>query len=346
MPILDNQLSLQTKIEKVIQVKLENAIDEIARMQYALYQTEDSDTRFDKIYQKLTWLEASRQRDVISNKDQRKEIDTQLADVIFDMNQKIGLLDVYKTSYTSMGIEINEVNNQIKGFMDECKSKLSTHMKETNENILKMQDTLTNMERSVLQHKFDIDKLQSRTNISEELIKKSQKKITKLTQETYRLQEQKTDLKMYNKEMTDLTTELKEVKEISLEADASVKTMIDFQHKFEPIYIQRQITQALNYVFPDATIQWRLNWFNQVKMPMLTTLLLYESELDMEDNMNKFRDMIKLDSITMDELYVKNAMKSQTMHAKAVSIVQEAMFKLINSESSDAIRETSVDGFL
>ena len=79
---------------------------------------------------------------------------------------------------------------------------------------------------------------------------------------------------------------------------------------------------------------------------MLTTLLLYESELDMEDNMNKFRDMIKLDSITMDELYVKNAMKSQTMHAKAVSIVQEAMFKLINSESSDAIRETSVDGFL
>ena len=33
---------------------------------------------------------------------------------------------------------------------------------------------------------------------------------------------------MYNKEMTDLTTELKEVKEISLEADASVKTMIDF----------------------------------------------------------------------------------------------------------------------
>ena len=33
---------------------------------------------------------------------------------------------------------------------------------------------------------------------------------------------------MYNKEMTDLTTELKEVKEISLEADSSVKTMIDF----------------------------------------------------------------------------------------------------------------------
>lgn len=30
--------------------------------------------------------------------------------------------------------------------------------------------------------------------------------------------------------------------------------MIEFIYKFEPIYIQRQISQAINYIFPDTTI--------------------------------------------------------------------------------------------
>ena len=56
-------------------------------------------------------------------------------------------------------------------------------------------------------------------------------------------------------------------------------------------------------------------------MPVLTTLLLHKSEISMEENMEKFRNMIKLDSLTQDELYVKNAMKSQQMHEKAVEII-------------------------
>ena len=94
--------------------------------------------------------------------------------------------------------------------------------------------------------------------------------------------------------------------------------MIEFIYKFEPIYIQRSITQAITYIFPDSTTQWRLNWFNEVKMPILTTILLFEAEISLEENMNKFTSMIKLDSLTQDELYVKNAMKNQEMHAAAV----------------------------
>ena len=86
--------------------------------------------------------------------------------------------------------------------------------------------------------------------------------------------------------------------------------MVEFMYKYEPIYIQRQITQALNYVFPDSTIQWRLNWFNEIKVPILTTLLLYKSDISLEQNMEKFKAMIKLDSLTQDELYLKNAMKN------------------------------------
>ena len=39
-----------------------------------------------------------------------------------------------------------------------------------------------------------------------------------------------------------------------MEAETKSDLMIQFIHKFEPLYIQRQITQALNYVFPDSTV--------------------------------------------------------------------------------------------
>ena len=56
-------------------------------------------------------------------------------------------------------------------------------------------------------------------------------------------------------------------------------------------------------------------------MPVLTTLLLHQTEISMEENMAKFKQMIQLNSLTQDELYVKNAMKSQHMHSKAVEII-------------------------
>lgn len=53
-------------------------------------------------------------------------------------------------------------------------------------------------------------------------------------------------------------------------------------------------------------------------MPVLTTILLHRAEIELEENMEKFKTMIQLNSLTQDELYVKNAMKSQDMHAAAV----------------------------
>ena len=85
-------------------------------------------------------------------------------------------------------------------------------------------------------------------------------------------------------------------------------------------------------MFPDTTIQWRLNWFNEIKMPVLTTLLLYKPEFNLEENMKKFKETITLDSLTQAELLVKTAMKSQDMHEKAVDIIASAMDKIMNQE--------------
>lgn len=48
----------------------------------------------------------------------------------------------------------------------------------------------------------------------------------------------------------------------------------NFMQKYSPIYVQRQITQTLSQVFPSKDVLWRLNWFNEVKMPLLNAFII------------------------------------------------------------------------
>ena len=62
--------------------------------------------------------------------------------------------------------------------------------------------------------------------------------------------------------------------------------------------------------------------------------------------MEKFKAMIQLNSLTQDELYIKNAMKSQEMHQAAVEIITETMNKLVTDDANVQIREVNLDIFL
>lgn len=122
--------------------------------------------------------------------------------------------------------------------------------------------------------------------------------------------------------------------------------MIEFIYKYEPIFIQRQISQCLGYIFPDTAVQWRLSYFNDIKMPLLTTKLMYKQDIGLADNMKRFEKVITLNSLTTDETFIKNATKSNTMHRKAIEIVQEAMSSIMEAESDNALREVNMDTFL
>ena len=66
-------------------------------------------------------------------------------------------------------------------------------------------------------------------------------------------------------------------------------------------------------------------------MPMLTTLLMYKSEINLTKNMEKFDKTIELKSLTSDELFMKNATKSNQMQQIAIGIIQDAMKKIMDS---------------
>ena len=346
MPILDNQLSLQNKIEFDIMKRLEDHHDRLEAVEYALYKTENPDSRFEKIYASLAEYEVNRRMDKQSFEDLQRNIEQQLKDSVFDMDCKIRELDHYKTSFENLSTDISTTKERIESFMNQQADNLTKYMQQGSEKMSKMEDRILKLEDKSLDQKFQIDKLMSLTTGHSSQLHKNKKLIDKIQMDVKELSESKQDMKEYQQQRHSLMKQLAASREVAMNAALSAERMTEFVYKFEPIYIQRTVTQALSYVFPDSTVQWRLNWFNEVKMPILTTILLHRAEISLEENMEKFKAMIQLNSLTQDELYIKNAMKSQEMHQAAVEIITETMNKLITDDANVQIREVNLDIFL
>ena len=47
--------------------------------------------------------------------------------------------------------------------------------------------------------------------------------------------------------------------------------------KYLPLYVQRQLTDFLEYLFTERAIRWRINWYNEIKIPMLTSAIMFDN---------------------------------------------------------------------
>lgn len=81
-------------------------------------------------------------------------------------------------------------------------------------------------------------------------------------------------------------------------------------------------------------------------MPLLTTCLLFNADLDLASNMAALKKAIKLNSLTQDELFVKQAMKNSELHEKAVSLITAAMHSICDDKNATATREVNTEAFL
>ena len=80
-------------------------------------------------------------------------------------------------------------------------------------------------------------------------------------------------------------------------------------------------------------------------MPLLTAGLLYNEELDLDENMKRFAKIIKINGFTTDEVFVNHAMKRQELHDRAVSILTEAIGEILETTGED-MREINFESFL
>ena len=102
--------------------------------------------------------------------------------------------------------------------------------------------------------KFDIDKLQAIANNSTDQLTRSLANIAKLLTDTVILGETKADLKKYEAEIARLDKSLDQTIRTSNRAESLTNNMIEFIHKYEPVFIQRQISQAIQNIFPDPNV--------------------------------------------------------------------------------------------
>ena len=77
-------------------------------VEYALYKTENPDTRFSAIYDKLSALEVTRAKDIEYNRNQRENIENHFKETLFEIECKVKDLEKYKQWYTGLVDRIKE----------------------------------------------------------------------------------------------------------------------------------------------------------------------------------------------------------------------------------------------
>ena len=71
---MDNQVLLQNKIETEVTRNISDLLDRMNAVEYVIYKSEEPDTRFSDIYDKLIHMEAARSKDIENSKHLRDNL--------------------------------------------------------------------------------------------------------------------------------------------------------------------------------------------------------------------------------------------------------------------------------
>lgn len=143
----------------------------------------------------------------------------------------------YKEQYEAICERNAEQVKQVKTYMDGTMSKVYGFFSKTEDELSKVSDSLTTLKETSTVHKFDIDKLMASTTTSDQLTKRLESEINDLKKQVLVLDESKTDNKKYLEETQVLVAGLNQTRETALRSESLTQTMVEFIHKFEPIYI-------------------------------------------------------------------------------------------------------------
>ena len=102
--------------------------------------------------------------------------------------------------------------------------------------------------------------------------------------------------------------------------------------KYMPLYLQRQLTDFLEYIFIDRQTRWRINWYNEVKIPMLTAAILFDNGTDLlQDKIDVLHNIVSKginpplpdegSLMTSDEEFIQISLKNKSVHARAKLII-------------------------
>ena len=199
---MESQNQLQQKCEGVMARQIVNLQERLSAVEYGLFKTEDPDTRFTRLYDKLAGMEVTRVKDLEDSAYLRDNLNQKFDSTVFKIENKFKSLEIFKDSYEALCKRAADQMAHIDGFMHEQISKIQHYFRKMDALSVRTLDELEqirNYNYNVV--KFEFDKLTAKTNDHEERLTRTMDEVAQLQVNTTLLKQKKTDLERYEKDI-------------------------------------------------------------------------------------------------------------------------------------------------
>lgn len=172
-----------------------------------------------------------------------------------------------------------------------------------------------------------------------------------ISERVNQLQLKKADLQEFEflqKRLLDASNEMRKTVD---QCNIEVETCSNYMEKYMPLTIQRQISEFVEYVMPSRETRWRVNWYNEIKIPMLTSAIMYDSGRQSLQRRVEMLDKIVTENMipalpkdthamTPEEEFTIIAVKNRQIHAKAKLLIMQ-MLNQIQKPNKEKKEETA-----
>ena len=109
-----------------------------------------------------------------------------------------------------------------------------------------------------------------------------------------------------------------------------------------PLYLQRSMSDFMEYVHTDRAVRWRINWFNEIRVPMLTAAILFDNGSESIDQRIAHLQKLVHDNIlpslpheskamTHEEMFVQASLRNRKIHARAKLLIMQMLNQVKNT---------------
>lgn len=135
----------------------------------------------------------------------------------------------------------------------------------------------------------------------------------------------------FRDEARDQAAQQKERLEFALN---KVKTCANFMEKYLPLYMQRQMSDFVEYLMPEAHMLKRINWYNEIKIPLLTAQVLLDTGHEgLQLKLDELHQIVSTGQhpplpgdpqlLTAEEEFLKMSLRNRDVHARARLVIMQ-----------------------
>ena len=138
--------------------------------------------------------------------------------------------------------------------------KVSDRVQQNTEKLVQLKDQLT-----------AVSELQTTMN---DQVQQQAEKIIALNKDLYMTNENKVDKTTFKQFESETEENYLGIRQRVDNMAHDINMTGNYLQKFVPMQIQRAITHVVSFVWPQRDVAWRMNWYNELRMPMLSMALL------------------------------------------------------------------------